>query len=118
MRIGIVGIGPVGQTLGTIWAHVGHEVAFGSRDPARAAEAATGLAGAHGTTQKQAASFGKVVLWTPCGVMPADPDMLAGKIVIDPNNREAGPSGGYATPRPVGLTSASSSRRPRRRLAS
>ncbi|MCR0984851.1 NAD(P)-binding domain-containing protein [Roseomonas pecuniae] len=40
MRIGIVGTGPVGRTLGTIWARAGHEVAFGSRDPARAAEAA------------------------------------------------------------------------------
>ena len=101
MRIGIVGVGPVGQTLGSIWARAGHEVAFGSRDPARAAEAAIGLAGAHATTQEQAASFGEVVLWTPRGVMPADPDLLAGKIVLDPNNREPGPSGGYAK-RPEG----------------
>ena len=27
MRIGIVGVGPVGQTLGIIWARAGHEVA-------------------------------------------------------------------------------------------
>ena len=101
MRIGIVGVGPVGQTLGTIWARAGHAVAFGSRDPARAA-AAAGLAGAHGTTQEEAASFGEVVLWTPRGVMPASPDMLAGKIVLDPNNREAGPAGNYASPRPEG----------------
>jgi predicted dinucleotide-binding enzyme len=102
MRIGIVGLGPVGQTLGTIWARGGHEVAFGSRDAARAAEAARGLAGARATTQDQAAAFGEVVLWTPRGVMPADPDRLAGKIVIDPNNRGPGPSGGYASPRPAG----------------
>jgi 8-hydroxy-5-deazaflavin:NADPH oxidoreductase len=81
MRIGIVGVGPVGQTLGTIWARAGHEVAFGSRDPARAAEAVLGLAGARATTQEQAAAFGEVVLWTSRGVMPANPDMLAGKIV-------------------------------------
>ena len=36
MRIGIIGIGPVGQTLGAFWALAGHEVAVGSRDPARA----------------------------------------------------------------------------------
>ena len=102
MRIGIVGIGPVGQTLGTIWARAGHEVAFGSRDPARAAEAVIGLAGAQATTQEEAAAFGEVVLWTPRGVMPADPDMLAGKIVLDPNNREPGPAGDYASPRPEG----------------
>ncbi len=102
MRIGIVGIGPVGRTLGTIWARAGHEVAFGSRDPARASDAVIGLAGAHATTQEGAAAFGEVVLWTPRGVMPADPDMLAGKIVLDPNNREPGPVGGYASPRPEG----------------
>jgi len=102
MRIGIVGIGAVGRTLGTIWARAGHEVAFGSRDPVRASEAARGLAGARATTQEEAAAFGEVVLWTPRGVMPADPDMLAGKIVLDPNNREPGAAGGYASPRPEG----------------
>jgi predicted dinucleotide-binding enzyme len=102
MRIGIVGVGAVGRTLGTIWARRGHEVAFGSRDPARAAEAMMGLSGAHAATQEQAAAFGEVVLWTPRGVMPADPDMLAGTIVLDPNNREPGPVGGYASPRPEG----------------
>lgn len=101
MRIGIVGVGPVGQTLGTIWARAGHEVAFGSRDPARAAEAVEGLASAHAATQDEAAAFGEVVLWTPRGVMPADPDRLAGKIVLDPNNREPGPAGSYAS-RPEG----------------
>jgi 8-hydroxy-5-deazaflavin:NADPH oxidoreductase len=102
VRIGIVGIGPVGRTLGTLWARAGHEVAFGSRAPARAVGAAMGLAGARATTQEQAAAFGEVVLWTPRGVMPADPDMLAGTIVLDPNNREPGPVRGYASPRPEG----------------
>ena len=73
MRIGIVGIGPVGQTLGTAWARAGHEVAFGSRDPEKAATAVKGLAGARATTQEEAAAFGEVVLWTPRGVMPTDP---------------------------------------------
>ncbi len=102
MRIGIVGVGTVGQTLGTIWARAGHEVAFGSRDPTRAADAVRGLDGARATTQEEAASFGDVVLWTPRGVMPADPDRLAGKIVLDPNNRGPGPDGAYASSRPEG----------------
>lgn len=102
MRIGIVGVGPVGLTLGTAWARAGHDVAFGSRDPGRAVEAATGLAGTRAVTQDQAAAFGDVVLWTPRGVMPADPDMLTGKIVLDPNNREPGLSKNYASPRPQG----------------
>ena len=98
MRIGIVGVGPVGQTLGTTWARAGHEVAFGSRDPVRAAAAVMGLAGAHAMTQEEAAAFGEIVLWTPRGVMPAEPDSLAGKIVLDPNNREPDPSCDYASP--------------------
>ena len=102
LRIGIVGLGPVGRTLGSLWARVGHEVAFGSRDPARAAEAVAGLVGARAATQESAAAFGDVVLWTPRGVMPADPEMLAGKIVLDPNNREVGPGESYAARRPVG----------------
>jgi predicted dinucleotide-binding enzyme len=102
MRIGIIGVGPVGQTLGTIWARAGHEVAFGSRDPVRAAAAVMGLAGAHATTQEQAAAFGEIVLWTPRGVMLADPNILAGKIVLDPNNREPDAGCDYASPRPRG----------------
>ena len=33
MRIGIIGAGNVGGTLGRAWARGGHEVTFGSRDP-------------------------------------------------------------------------------------
>ncbi len=101
MRVGIVGVGPVGQTLGTAWARAGHDVAFGSRDPVRAAAAVTGLAGAHAMTQEAAAAFGEVVLWTPRGVMPAETDSLSGKIVLDPNNREPDPGCDYASPRPL-----------------
>lgn len=102
MRIGIVGVGPVGRTLGTVWARAGHEVAFGSRDPARAAAAAAAahVANARATTQDAAAAFGDVVLWTPRGVAPADPDQLAGKVVLDPNNRAPGPDGSFDAPRP------------------
>jgi hypothetical protein len=104
MRIGIVGVGQVGETLGSIWARAGHEVAFGSRDSVKAAAAVKGLAGAHAMTQEQAVAFGDVVLWTPRGVMPADPNLLAGKIVLDPNNREPDPGRDYASPRPNGLS--------------
>ena len=33
MRIGIIGIGNVGGTLGRLWSRGGHEVVFGARDP-------------------------------------------------------------------------------------
>ncbi len=117
MRIGIVGVGPVGRTLGTIWARAGHEVAFGSRDPVRATEAAAGLAGARATTQDEAAAFGEVVLWTPRDVMPADPDGLAGKVVLDPNNRGPDPDGGYASrPREPSLAERLQAAAPRARV--
>ena len=57
---------------------------------------------ARAATQEEAVAFGDVVLWTPRGVMPVDPDALAGKVVIDPNNRGPGPDGGYASLRPTG----------------
>ncbi len=34
MQIGILGTGNVGQTLGRRWAEAGHQITFGSRDPA------------------------------------------------------------------------------------
>lgn len=42
MRIGVIGTGRVGTTLGTAWAERGHEVTFGSRDPTSEAVATTG----------------------------------------------------------------------------
>jgi predicted dinucleotide-binding enzyme len=33
MRVGIIGIGNVGSTLGGLWSRCGHEVVFGARDP-------------------------------------------------------------------------------------
>ena len=33
MKIGIIGSGVVGQTLGTKWIALGHDVAIGTRDP-------------------------------------------------------------------------------------
>ena len=36
MKIGIIGSGNVGSALGSRWARVGHEVIFGTRDPAGA----------------------------------------------------------------------------------
>ena len=35
MKIGIIGSGAVGQTLGTKWLELGHDVAIGTRDPSK-----------------------------------------------------------------------------------
>ena len=33
MKIGIIGTGRIGSTLGKSWADAGHDVMFGARDP-------------------------------------------------------------------------------------
>ena len=94
MRIGILGTGNMGRSLGVLWAEQGHEVYFGARDLDKA-EAAAQLARTNGHTAKfgsndQAAEFGDVLLYTARGIAPAtllrNPALLAGKVVVDLNN--------------------------------
>jgi predicted dinucleotide-binding enzyme len=95
MRIGIVGTGQMGRTLGVRWAEAGHQVLFGSRHPPKAESvAARAGGGARGGDSAAAADFGEVVLYTVRDVLPSallrDSRTLAGKIVIDCNNRDLG----------------------------
>ena len=93
MRIGIIGAGNVGGTLGRAWAQKGHEVMFGVRQPKAAKVGAllekTG-GGAKAGTVAEAAAFGSVVtLATP---WPATRDALraagdlGGKVLLDCTN--------------------------------
>lgn len=71
MRIGVIGIGMVGGTLGRRWAKLGHEVMFGVREPS-SEKVGTLLAdsgeNARAGTVAEAAAFGEVVvLATPWG---------------------------------------------------
>src|SRR4051794_33541299 len=106
MKIGIIGTGDMGRTLGVRWAQLGHAVRFGSRDPAKASAAAlaAGPAAEAGDTDA-AAGFGEVVLYTVRGVVPSrllrEPAQLAGKIVIDCNNSDYDPARGEFAPAPV-----------------
>ena len=92
LKIGVIGSGRIGSTLGGLWAKAGHEVMFSDRDAEQAKRAAEG-AGAHARTGtvKEAVAFGDVVLIAvPYGALPAVAkevdDALKGKIVVDPNN--------------------------------
>lgn len=91
MKIGIIGSGNMGRSLGILWAEQGHEVFFGART-AQQGQAVADFAGhgAVGGTNDQAAAFGDVLFYSARGVHPADvltsTDVLAGKIMIDPNN--------------------------------
>lgn len=95
MKIGILGTGVVGQTLGTRLAELGYEVRMGARDAgnARAAEWAAG-AGAHAShsTFADAAAFGEVVFNCTKGeatlqaAAQAGEENLAGKVLVDVAN--------------------------------
>jgi 8-hydroxy-5-deazaflavin:NADPH oxidoreductase len=91
MKIGIIGSGNMGRSLGILWAEQGHQVFFGARTGEKG-QAIADVAG-HGTqggTNDQAAAFGEVLLYSVRGVDPAemltDIAVLTGKILIDPNN--------------------------------
>lgn len=92
MRIGVIGSGRIGGTLGGLWAKAGHEVMFSDRDPEQAKRAA-GEAGpnARTGTSKEAGAFGDAVLIAvPYSALPAIANEvgveLKGKVMIDPNN--------------------------------
>ncbi len=92
MRIAFIGSGNMARALGIVWAERGHQVFFGSRDPAKArACAALGPGGIESGSNDQAAAFGEVVVHTVRAVMPsavlASTAPLAGKILVCINNR-------------------------------
>ena len=115
LKIGIVGSGQVGGTLGGVWAGAGHEVMFSSRnlEHDRSLAARFG-ANARAGTPRQAAAFGEVLLVSvPYRALPDVgkdlAELLAGKIVIDTCNPFVGRDGEIATwarDRGAGLASA------------
>lgn len=88
MRLGIVGAGHVGGTLGRLLESQGHDVRFGVRDPK--SESGGGLPHDRTGTVAEVAAFGDVILlatpWeaTPNALQAAGD--LAGKTVIDCTN--------------------------------
>lgn len=91
MKIGIIGSGNMGRSLGILWAEQGHQVFFGART-AEKGKAVAEFAGhdSQGGTNDESAIFGDVLLYTIRGVHPAEvftsTEILTGKILIDPNN--------------------------------
>src|SRR3954469_23027972 len=87
IKIGVIGSGRIGSTLGGLWAKAGHEVMFSDRDAATAKSAAEG-AGPRARTGsvEEAVAFGDAVLIAvPYGALPAIAkqvgDKLKGKVV-------------------------------------
>ena len=92
LKIGVIGSGRIGSTLGGLWVKAGHEVMFSDRDAEQAKRVAQDLgARARSGTVEEAVAFGEAVLIAvPYGALPAVAKQvgseLKGKIVIDPNN--------------------------------
>ena len=95
MKIGIVGAGRIGGTIGTLWAKAGHRVFYSSRHP----EELKPLVERSGTnaqagTVAQAIAFGDVIfIAVPYSALPAigrdNAAALSGKIVLNASNEVA-----------------------------
>jgi predicted dinucleotide-binding enzyme len=92
LKIGVVGSGRVGGTVGGVWAKAGHEVMFSSLDLEADKKLAASLGpNAKAGTPREAVQFGDVVLISvPYAALPAVGrdlgDLIKGKIVIDTSN--------------------------------
>ena len=91
MKIGVLGSGNMGRSLGALWVEQGHDVFFGSRRSDKGQQVAAQMGrNTQGGTNDQAAAFGDILLYTIRGVNPADvlstTAMLDGKVLIDCNN--------------------------------
>jgi len=102
LRIGVIGSGRIGGTVGELWAKAGHQVMFSSLDLEHdKALAARVGAGARAGTPKEAAAFGEVLLVSvPYSALPQLGrdlgDLLKGKIVLDTCNPIPGRDGDMA----------------------
>ncbi len=94
MRIGVVGAGNVGRTLGESLARAGHEVRVGVRDPDAPKHEAARAAGLSLVPVADALDGDVVVLAVPGaaleGLLLAHAATLAGRVVIDATNHVGG----------------------------
>jgi predicted dinucleotide-binding enzyme len=102
MKIGVIGSGRVGGTIGALWARAGHEVLFSARDVGEVKELVAGLGPkAHAGTPREAAAFGEAVLISvPYAALPQigrdNAAELKGKVVLDTCNPIQGRDGEMA----------------------
>jgi len=104
MKIGILGSGTVGKTLGAGFLKHGHQVTLGTRDPGKAESVqwVRSTPGAAAGTFEQAARFGDLVVLATLGraaeeaIRLAGIDNFTGKTVMDTTNpiADAPPAGG------------------------
>jgi len=102
MKLGIIGAGNVGGTLGAAWAQkAGHDIFFGVRDPkSEKTQAALSRLGGKGKagTPAEAAAFGDMIVlttpWPQAEAAIRSMGDIGGKILLDATNPLAmGPDG-------------------------
>src|SRR3954467_5634382 len=73
LKIGVIGSGRIGSTIGGLWAKAGHEGMFSDRDPEAVKRAIEGAGPrARGGSVEEAVAFGDAVLIAvPYGALPA-----------------------------------------------
>jgi predicted dinucleotide-binding enzyme len=115
-RIGVIGAGNVGATVGALWVKAGYPVMFASRHPDQLKDMVARLGQlASAGTPLQAAAYGEVLFFAvPYGALPDLGrdlrDELRGKVVLDACNpfpQRDGPIAEQALRDGVGVTSAS-----------
>jgi predicted dinucleotide-binding enzyme len=115
LKIGVIGAGRIGGTVGGLWVKAGHHVLFSSRHPDRLKGLVRELGSrARAGRPREAASFGEVVLVSvPYHAVPQIgrdfAAQLKGKIVLETGNPFPGRDGAMAGPARamgVGLASA------------
>ena len=100
LKIGVIGSGRIGGTVGALWVKAGHQVMFSSLDLEHD-KALAARVGARAGTPKEAAAFGEVLLVSvPYSALPQLGrdlgDSLKGKIVLDTCNPIPGRDGDMA----------------------
>jgi len=102
LRIGVIGSGKIGGTIGGLWVKAGHPVLFSSRHPEELKDMVAGLGAlAQAGTVEQAVAFGDAIfVAVPYGALPLiGKDHAAGlknKIVLDACNAVAARDGEVA----------------------
>src|SRR5574337_1730321 len=114
MKIGVIGSGRLGGTVGSLWVAAGHAVLFSSRHPDELKDLVSRLGPlARAGTPREAAEFGAAILVAvPSGALPQVGRDLApqldGKVVLDACNaiaRRDGAIADEAKANGIGLTS-------------
>src|SRR5215472_5720214 len=102
VKIGVIGAGHIGGTIGALWIKAGHPVFLSSRHPEELQDLVARLGPlAQAGTVERAIAFGDVVfIAVPYGALPQIGKdygkSLAGKIVLDANNAVASRDGSIA----------------------